>query len=73
MHNNPKLSNQKKEPRISNEGVHGHDGEDSVYSAKLTLQNFNKVREFYIKCFFWTKADKQSEQGVEIQSFKEWE
>jgi len=69
----PKLSNQKKSPRESNDGIHGLDGDNEVYEAKLTIQQFGRVREFYIKWFFWTKRDRQEEKGVEIQSFKRWE
>lgn len=69
----PVLSDQRKEPRVSNNGVHGLDGEDDVYSAKLTVSSYGVTVMFYVKCFFWTKNDKQPDQGIEVQSFKAWE
>lgn len=67
------LSCIKTSPRKSGDGVHGLDGEDCIYSAKITISRFNKTSEFYLKFFFWEKGESRIDQGVEVQSFRVWE
>ena len=66
----PDLSRLKIDYRQSGDGVHGIDGEDNVYKGTITVSRFGQVKTFYLKFFFWKKADLRGEQGIEVQSFK---
>lgn len=70
--NNPSLLQQSKQPRLSNGGEHGHDGEESVYICKVIISGLGKSVTYYLKFFFWPKGSKHEEQGIEVQSFKPW-
>ena len=54
-----------KKLRQSKNGKHGLDGEDYVYSGKVTLKG-PKTRELYFKLFFWKEDDPEAEQGIEV-------
>lgn len=51
--------------RKSESGVHGHDGEDQVFSFTAEVSSLGKTVKIYVKGFFFTKTETV---GVEIQS-----
>jgi hypothetical protein len=69
---NPTFDAKKMEERVSGDGVHGLDGDDYVFSGKVTVKGFDNVGHFYLKFFFWKKRDAKENQGIEVQSFKPW-
>ena len=66
------LTDIQRKERESGDGTYGLTGEDHVYSGKLKVGAFGKVKIFYFKLFFCKKTDSVGQQGIEVQSFKPW-
>lgn len=57
----------KRPRRESNQGPHGHDGDDFVFMTEFEAVFMGVKRRFFIKGYFYPKGNTQ---GVTIQSFR---
>ena len=54
---NHELTEVQRKDRKSGDGTYGLTGEDHVYSGKLKIEAFGRIKNFYLKFFFWQKND----------------